>query len=37
MTLTVVFRYEVGWGRLAGFGGGCTPPPPIGEMDKSDT
>ena len=35
MTLTVVFRYEVGWGRLAGFGG-VARPPLIGEMDESD-
>ena len=37
MTLTVVRSYVAGWGRLAGFGGGCTPSPPIGEMDTSAT
>ena len=37
MTMTMVFRYEVDLGRLAGYGGGLHALPPIGEMDTSAT
>ena len=29
MTLSLVSSYVVGWGRLAGFGGGLHAPPPV--------